>query len=124
MGFLNDLKKALTGSQGARSSGGGRSSFGGDDPHTYWIYAQCGRCGEPLRGRVDLMNDPSHADDEQTWIVRKGLLGSGADRCFQTVEVTLKLDGRKQSVIESEVAGGKLITAEEYEELKRGTSDQ
>jgi hypothetical protein len=120
MGFLDNLKKALGGSQGAKGSGGGSSSFGGDGPHTYWVYAQCRRCGEPLKARINLMNDPSAADDGEGWIVRKGLLGSGANRCFQTVEVTLKLDAKKQNVIEGEAVGGKLITEEEYEALLRG----
>ena len=118
MGFLDSLRKAMGGRPSDKGSGGGRSSFG-DDPNAYWIYAQCRRCGEPLKARVNLMNEPSQADDGEGWIVRKGLVGSGANRCFQTVEVTLSFDARKQKVIESEVLGGKLITAEEYEELAR-----
>jgi hypothetical protein len=114
MGFLDSLRKAFGG--GERKGGGG-SRFGGDDPNSYWIYAQCRRCGEPLKARVNLMNEPSQDDEGEGWIVRKGLVGSGAKRCFQTVEVTLKLDAKKQNVIESEVSGGKLITEEEYETL-------
>lgn len=105
----------MSGGQAAKGSGGGSSSFGGDDPNAYWIYAQCQRCGEPLKARVNLMNEPSAADDGEGWVVRKGLIGAGANRCFQTVEVTLKLDARKRNVIESTVVGGKLITEEEYE---------
>ena len=63
------------------------------------------------------MNDPSLDEDGETWVVRKGLLGSGANRCFQTVEVTLKFDPKKQTVLSSDAVGGKLITAEEYEAL-------
>ena len=44
-------------------------------------------------------------------------MGSGAQRCFQMVEVTLWFDARKQNVINSEVSGGKVITEEEYEKL-------
>ena len=53
----------------------------------------------------------------RAWVVRKGIVGSGANRCFQTIEVTLKFDAKKQNVIESEAVGGKLITAEEYQAL-------
>jgi len=118
MGFLDNLRKAL-GGQGSvqKSGGGGGSSFGAGDPNAYWIYAQCRRCGEPLRSRVNLANDPSLDDDGVTWVVRKGIVGSGANRCFQTIEVTLKFDAKKQNVIESEAVGGKLITVEEYQVL-------
>lgn len=118
MGFLDNLRKAL-GSPAKPASGGGGSSFGDSDPNVYWIYAQCRRCGEPLKTRVNLMNEPSEADDGEGWIVRKGLVGSGANHCFQTVEVTLKFDAKKRNVVENEATGGKLITAEEYETLLR-----
>jgi hypothetical protein len=118
MGFLENLRKALgTQKAGNRAGGGGSSSFGGGDANTYWIYVQCRRCGEPLQSRVNLANDPSLDDDGVTWVVRKGLVGSGANRCFQTVEVTLRFDAKKQNVVESAAIGGKLITAEEYQAL-------
>ena len=123
MGFLNSLRKLVSG-QGLQGSGGGGSSFSGGDANTYWIYAQCRRCGELLTTRVNLMNEPSEADDGEGWVVRKGLVGSGANRCFQTVEVTLKFDTKKQNVIESEAVGGKLLTAEEYEALLRETQKE
>jgi hypothetical protein len=110
MGFLDGLRKTLGGS--------GRDS-GGD---VYWIYARCRRCGEPLIGRVDLRNEPSLADDGETWIVRKGLIGSGAERCYQVVEVTLTFDAEKQQVLTGEAVGGELISKEVYEHLKGGWS--
>jgi hypothetical protein len=106
MGFLEGLRKALG------DSGGGA---GGD---VYWIHARCRRCGEPLLGRVDLRNEPSLADDGETCIVRKGLIGSGSYRCYQLVEVTLTFDAAKQRVLTSEAVGGELISKEEYEKLK------
>lgn len=119
MGFLDSIKARLRSKTSA--GGGGRSRFGGDNA-AYWVYARCGRCGEPLRARINLMNDPSRDDDGASWIVRKGLIGSGAQRCFQTVEVMLKLDARKQKILESEAVGGELITAQEYEALKQAIS--
>jgi hypothetical protein len=120
MGFFDNLRNMLSGQKtGSKAGGGGGSSFGAGEPNTYWIYAQCRRCGEPLRGRVNLANDPSQDEDGEGWVVRKGLMGTGANRCFQTVEVTLRFDPKKQKVIEGEATGGKLITAEEYEALVR-----
>ncbi len=113
MGFLDNLRNALSG----QKAGGGGSSFGAGDANAYWIYVQCRRCGEPIRSRVNLANDPSLDDDGVNWVVRKGLVGTGVNRCFQTIEVTLKFDAKKQKVIESEAVGGSLITAEEYQTL-------
>jgi hypothetical protein len=106
MGFLDGLRKAL---------GGNSGNSGGD---VYWIHARCHRCGEPLLSRVDLRNEPSLADDGETWIVRKGLIGSGKNRCYQTVEVILTFDAAKQHMLTGEAVGGELISKEEYEKLK------
>ena len=118
MGFLDGLKKAF----GGKPSGGG-SSFGGGDEWAYWVHAQCRRCGEPLRARVDLRNDPSE-DDDGTWFVRKGLTGSGAYYCFQTVDVTLRFDKSKKNVVEADAAGGTIITAEAYPALLQAWQDE
>ncbi len=115
MGFLDNVKTLLRGKPSAQGSGGGRSSFGGD-ASSYWVYVRCRRCGEPLKSRVNLMNDPSE-DEDQTWIVRKGVIGSGKNLCFQTIEVTLRFDAKKQKIIESAAVGGELLTAEAYEAL-------
>ena len=114
MGFLDSLKKTL-GGRTPSGSGAGRSKSD-DAAWAYWVYAQCRRCGEPIRTRVDLRNDPSEEDDG-TWVVRKGLTGSGKYYCFQTVEVMLHFDHGKKSVLDSDAVGGKLITAEEYPAL-------
>ena len=106
MGFFDRLRKAFAGGGSAPADAG-----------TYWVYAQCRRCGEPLKGRIDLRNEPSQSDEGDTWIVRKGLVGTGTRRCFQTVEVTLTFDANKQNVVDSEVVGGNLISQEEYEVL-------
>ncbi len=105
-----------------------RKTFGGGPAqpaatNEYWIYAQCRRCGEPLKGRVNLANDPSE-DEDGTFIVRKGLVGSGERRCFQTVEVVLHFDVQKREVIDSEATGGRLVTAEEYEALRQQPAPQ
>jgi hypothetical protein len=107
MGFIATLRQIF------RSGGAARR-----EANVYWIYVRCGRCGEAIRGRVDLRNEPSLADDGESWIVRKGLIGSGTRRCYQTIEVTLTFDAEKREVLASEVSGGKLITEEEYEASK------
>lgn len=110
MGFLDSLKKAF----GGKPSSGG-SSFG-NEAWVYWVHAQCRRCGEPLRARIDLRNEPSE-DNDGGWVVRKGLTGSGKYYCFQTVDVTLRFSRDKKKVLEADAAGGQIITAEEYPAL-------
>jgi len=112
MGFLDSLRKMLSGG-GSRSGG---SSFGGGDANTYWVYAKCRRCGEPLMGRVNLLNEPSQEEDD-TWVVRKQLSGTGKNYCFQTVEVALHFDSGKKNLLDAEVTGGTIIDADEYARL-------
>jgi hypothetical protein len=64
-----------------------------------------------------MRNEPSLAENGDDWVVRKGLMGSGENYCFQTVEVILTFDPQKKNIIDSEVIGGKLLTAEEYAAL-------
>jgi hypothetical protein len=112
MSFWDRIKGALSGG-GTGSPGGGRPQ----EANGYWIYARCRRCGEPLKARIDMRNEPSQNEEGDTWVVRKGLMGSGARRCFQTVDVTLTFDSSKQRVIDQDVTGGELISEEEYEAL-------
>lgn len=120
MSFLDRLRGMLGGASkprgGGRGGAGGGSSFGGEDANTHLIYAKCRRCGEPLLGRVNMMNEPSQEEDD-TWVVRKTLSGSGKNYCFQTVEVTLQFDRQKKNVLSAEATGGTLISAEEYTAL-------
>lgn len=117
MGFLDSLKSLFRGKEASRASGGGRSSFGGDEKGVYRVYVRCKRCGEPLQSRINLANDLSLADDGESWIVRKGLRGAGKSLCFETVEVTLYFNPQKTRLINAEATGGELITPEEYAAL-------
>jgi hypothetical protein len=116
MGFLDSLRKIFGGGGSARPGSG-------DDANGYWIYARCRRCGEPLKTRVNMMNEPSQEEDD-TWIVRKPLSGSGKNYCFQIVEATLHFDSKKQNLLSAEATGGTLIDAEEYERLLRERAAQ
>ena len=97
---------------------GGGGGGGGSRERVYWVYARCRRCGEPLRSRIDLANELSLADDGESYIVRKGLVG-GERRCYQRCEVTLTFDGERSTVISREITGGEFISEEEYEHLRQ-----
>jgi hypothetical protein len=77
----------------------------------YNFSVRCNRCGEVIEARVNLSNDLSveygeGEDGPQTYVCRKGLVGSG--RCFQSIEVTLRFDGRRQ-LTDRQVVGGTFV---------------
>lgn len=75
----------------------------------YYIFnVKCNRCGEVIEGRVDLDNDLSLNDEGDGYLVRKGLIGSGENRCFQQIEVELTFDSNRQ-LGEKTITGGEFI---------------
>lgn len=86
------------------------------DRETLELYVRCDKCGETLRTRIHLGNDPSplygEGGEGVAYFVRKTLVGS--KRCFQSIEVELTFDTNRK-VIAREITGGQFITEEEYE---------
>lgn len=81
------------------------------------IYVLNFRCNEPISAQIDLYNDLSPAEEERkdvSFYVRKILSTSGSQRCYDTNEVQVWLDGRRR-VVDYEVAGGKWLEAEDYQ---------
>ena len=84
------------------------------DDRNYWVYVKCNRCGEIVKGRVDLYNHLSIEYGEEksgnTFFCRKVLIGS--NRCYQqiTVEMTFA-DNRK--LIDRQITGGKFVSEDE-----------
>ncbi len=78
------------------------------------IYVKCKRCGEMIRGRVDLWNEisPDYEGGTMSYHCRKVLMGSGT--CFQQIEVVLRYDSNRK-LVDEEVIGGEAITQEEFE---------
>ena len=74
--------------------------------YSYWVTVQCNRCGEILRGRVDMRNDLSTNYDDQTYFTRKVIMGE--NRCFQQIEVTLTFD-QNRKLLKREIQGGKFV---------------
>jgi len=107
MGLLKKLA-ALFGSGGAA----------GVHDNAYWVYVRCNRCGEVIATRINLANDLSveYGEDERPsgYYVRKLLVGTGARRCYQQVEVEIRFDASKRPVTQT-AHGGTIITREEYE---------
>ncbi len=80
---------------------------GGESENVYRTTVRCLRCGEEIPVRVDLDREltRTYGPDEGSYYVRKGVAGSGENRCFQTIHVRLTFDDQKQ-LISREASGG------------------
>jgi hypothetical protein len=75
----------------------------------YGFAVKCKRCGETIRGQVNVFNEPSMELDEKGkpyYTCRKVLIGSGY--CFQQVEVIFKF-GADKRLLEREIKGGEFV---------------
>ncbi|HBX68404.1 MAG TPA: hypothetical protein DEH25_03190 [Chloroflexi bacterium] len=100
MSFLKKLKSAFS----APSS---------SDKRILWLYVQCDKCDEVLRGRVDLYNDLSAQFNESTegHFCRKVLIGS--QRCYRPIEIELTFD-KNRKLTDRKIKGGKFVTEADY----------
>lgn len=103
MGLLKRIASSLFG-------GGGR-----EEEDVHWEYVRCSRCGEKIPVRIDLRNEltPQYEEGEGAYYVRKGVVGSGQSRCFQTIEVELFFDSSRR-LTSRYISGGEFITKEEF----------
>lgn len=84
-----------------------------DDP-SFWFTVQCLRCGEKIRGRVDMRNDLSQqydeAGDKTHYYTRKVVMGS-SNLCFQQIEVELTFDENRK-LDSRQIQGGSFVDEE------------
>jgi len=78
------------------------------EKHYHTFNVKCNRCGEIIEGRIDLANDLSLNDEGDGFIVRKGLIGSGENHCFQQIEVNIKFSPARE-VLEQDIHGGTFV---------------
>jgi hypothetical protein len=73
------------------------------------VTVRCGRCGEVVRTQINLHHDLSVRYGEGTrYYWRKGLVGSGGNRCFQRITVEYDFDADR-TVIGRRVDGGSFV---------------
>lgn len=77
-----------------------------------YLYVQPARCAEVVRVRLDQRNDFSLMDDG-TYYARK-LVRANDWRCNQTVELEVTFNKQRSSYT-TEIKGGTLVTAEDYD---------
>lgn len=95
-----------------------RRLFGGETgDRGLYLYVRCGRCGAPVRVRIDPANDLAAeygADAITGYRLVKEIMD---DRCFRLMRAELTFDrGRRE--LERTISGGEFITAAEYERLR------
>ena len=78
------------------------------EKHYYIFNVKCNRCGEIIEGRIDLDNDLSLNDEGNGYIVRKGLIGSGENHCFQQIEVMIQFSSTRE-MTEQQIQGGTFV---------------
>jgi hypothetical protein len=103
MGFLDKVASALFGRGAAREE-------------IHQEYVRCSRCGEKIPVRIDLRHEltPQYGEGQEAYFVRKGVIGSGKTRCFQTIELKITFDAQKRPV-SREIVGGQFITKQEFD---------
>ena len=101
MSFLKKLSASL------------RSAPSAGNRELYFVSVRCRRCNEVLTIAINLSNDLSQDYERDVFYVRKLVSGSGANRCFQQIEVQLTFDAQKR-LLEREITGG--IFVDEVEE--------
>jgi hypothetical protein len=77
------------------------------------VLVRCNRCGEIIRTQIDLRNDLSvrYEGASTGYYYRKGLVGSGRNRCFQRIVVEYAFDAEKNAIDRS-VEGGSFVLQE------------
>jgi hypothetical protein len=97
-------------------SGGGEG-----DRDVYRTRVRCARCGEVIPVRVDLGRELTrqYGQGEAAYYVHKGVVGSGENRCFKTIDVRLMFDDQKQ-LLSREASGGSFVEGEEPESRTSG----
>lgn len=86
------------------------SSSGQGGENAYWFTVKCNRCGEQIRGRVDMRNELTIHYDDNTYYSRKVLMGDKL--CFQKIEVELTFD-KNRRLTERKIRGGKFVDEQE-----------
>jgi hypothetical protein len=84
-------------------------SFPRSSGNFYSFSIKCKRCGEIIKGQVNINNDPSFELDETGkpyYTCRKVLIGNG--HCFQQIEVIINFD-EKRNVLDRKVSNGEFV---------------
>ncbi|MCO6451429.1 MAG: hypothetical protein J5I90_11640 [Caldilineales bacterium] len=82
------------------------------EARSHRLNVRCNRCGEVIPVRIDLLNDISPDYASGQYVVRKTVVGNGANRCFERIEVTVYFDKNKR-LLSQEAVMGEIVEPEE-----------
>lgn len=85
------------------------------DSNALWLYVQCDRCGTPLAVRIDRRNEISPDYESGGMLLRKEMMDNV---CFHLMRAEIHFDEGGDAKSQT-LDGGKFLTPEEYEALKR-----
>ncbi|HVO69136.1 MAG TPA: hypothetical protein VMT24_03765 [Aggregatilineaceae bacterium] len=97
---MNQLKR-LFGGKGGRSG----------DPDGMYFYVRANPTGEVIQVRLHRYNDLTLSDDEQSYFVRKSIVGH---KSFDRLEADFTFD-KNRRLISCEVDGGELVDRAAYD---------
>lgn len=106
MGILDAIKSAL-------GFGGGA---GAGDRNAMFLYIRCTRCGDVVRVRVNMANEPAQEFEEGGdrvlgYTLNKTIVDS---KCFRPIPVTIRFDARRREQ-GREIEGGEFVGQDEFE---------
>jgi len=93
------------------------------DPNGVYFHFRCSRCGSVVQVRADRRNDFNRFDagvGPSSLLLRKDVMDNN---CYQLMHAEIWVD-RSYAPVCSTVSGGKLITADEYDEAIASSQEQ
>jgi hypothetical protein len=84
-----------------------------------YFYVKCGKCGAPVKIRVDRRHDLQRDFDQSGYILQKEVMDG---TCFRIFNFTVRFDSRYH-IVEREIDGGAFITEEEYQSLTEASRE-
>lgn len=103
MGFLKKIKAAIFGTAGGEIK----------DKEGIYFYVKCGKCGAPVRVRVNKFHDLQRDEDGDGFILHKEIMDGS---CFRLMYATMHFDYNRR-ITTQEIDGGEYITWETYQSL-------
>jgi hypothetical protein len=89
------------------------------DSEGMYFHVKCGKCGTPLRIRVDKRHDLRRDFDQGGYVVDKDLMDS---TCFRLFHFTIRFDDNHR-IVERDIEGGEFITEEAYRSLTESSTE-
>jgi hypothetical protein len=95
------------------------AGLGQADSTGIYFYVKCGKCGTPVKIRVDRRHDLLRDYERGGYVLHKEVMDG---TCFQLFNFTVHFDDRYR-IVDREIEGGEFITEDEYHSLTKPSAD-